>query len=294
VLLLPLAASAVLVLVAARIAAGRDIGAGLLPARDTTPPHLRLLSSPTAQALREQGASMTVWLLTVAVFGLIIGIISKSINSAGISVSLQHQLAKLGTGSIVTPAGYIAFAFIFFALAISLFACSQVGAARDEEEQQRLETLLALPVGRRQWLAGRLGLTAVAAVAISLTAGVLTWLGAQTQSVNVSFVKLVEAGANCLPVTLLFLGLAALAYALVPRASSGIAYGLVTVAFLWYLFGSLLQVPRWLVDVSPFVHVGAVPVQPFHTAAAAIMIAIGAVAAAAAVAAFARRDLLGA
>ena len=45
-----------------------------------------------------------------------------------------------------------------FVLAIGLFACSQIAAARREEADQRLETLFALPVGRAGWLGGRLAL----------------------------------------------------------------------------------------------------------------------------------------
>ncbi len=104
---------------------------------------------------------------------------------------------------------------------------------------------------------------------------------------------MLEAGANCLPVALLFLGIAALAYAIVPRASTGIAYGLVTVAFLWQLVGSLLGVPQWLVDVTPFAHVGLVPTQPFRTGAAALMLAAAAGCALAAIWVFRRRDLTG-
>ena len=104
---------------------------------------------------------------------------------------------------------------------------------------------------------------------------------------------MLEAGANCLPAALLFLGIAALAYAMVPRASAGIAYGLVTVAFLWQLVGSLLGVPKWLVEVTPFEHVGLVPAQPFRGGAAAIMVGIGLLAAVAAFGAFSRRDLIG-
>jgi ABC-2 type transport system permease protein len=111
--------------------------------------------------------------------------------------------------------------------------------------------------------------------------------------VHISLPRMLEAGANCLPVALLFLGIAALAYAVVPRASSGIAYGLVTVAFLWELVGSLLGVPKWLVEVTPFQHVGFVPTQAFRPGAAAIMVGIGALAAAVALGVFARRDLAG-
>jgi ABC-2 type transport system permease protein len=105
---------------------------------------------------------------------------------------------------------------------------------------------------------------------------------------------MLEAGANCLPVALLFLGIAALAYAVVPRASAVIAYGLVIVAFLWQLVGSLVGAPKWLVDLTPFEHVGLVPTQPFRLGAALVMLAIGAVSALAAIGVFRRRDLLGA
>ena len=293
VLVLPATASVLLLLLAARIAVGRDIGTGLLPVRDSAEPRLGLLSSPTAQALRSERPSLIVWTAGVGAFAFILGMISTSISSAGISKNIQREIARLGSGSIFTPAGYVAFVFIFFILAVSLFACAQIGAARHEEAEGQLETLLALPVIRRGWLGGRLLLAVAGAAAISLAAGLLTWAGAASQGVDISLPRMLEAGANCLPVALLFLGIATLAYATVPRASAGIAYGLVTVAFLWQLVGSLLGVPRWLVEVTPFAHVGLVPAQPFRAGAAVIMLAIAAASALAAVWFFQRRDLTG-
>jgi ABC-2 type transport system permease protein len=293
VLVLPLATTALLLILAARIAARRDIGTGLLQSHDSAPPRLALLSSPTAQALRSERTSLLAWLVGVGSFAYILGVVAKSSSSAGISNSVNRELGKLGTGSIATPTGYLGFTFIFFVLAISLFACAQIGAARREEADQQLETLLALPVGRRGWLAGRLVLATVVAAALSLTVGLLGWAGVASGGVRISLVKLLEAGANCLPAALLFLGLAALAYAIVPRASAGIAYGLVTVAFLWDLVGALLGAPKWLVDLTPFAHIGLVPAQPFQAGGAAAMLAIAAATALAAIWAFSRRDLAG-
>jgi polyether ionophore transport system permease protein len=294
VLLLPVAVTAVLLVAAARIAAVRDIGSGVLPARDTADPRTRLLSSPAAQALRSERGSLIVWTGSVSVFAFILGVVSKNVSSAAIPGNVQREVAKLGSGSIATPTGYLAFVFIFFLLAVSLFACAQIGAAVREEGDQRLETLLAQPVSRNGWLAGRLLLATCAAAMISLVAGLLTWAGAASAGVSVSLGRMLEAGANCLPVALLFLGVAALAYAIVPRASTGIAYGLVTVAFLWQLVGSLLGAPAWLVDVTPFEHVGLVPNQPFRAGSALVMLALGALSAIAAIGLFRRRDLVGA
>ncbi len=292
-LALPLAASVGLCALAARIAAGRDVGTGMLATRDSAKPRLSLLSSSTGQALRGERGSLGVWLGGVGVFALVFGMVSKGVSSAGISQATRREIAKLGSGSIATPRGYLSFVFIFVILVVSLFACAQVNAARHEEAEQRLETLLALPVGRGRWLAGRLLLAALGTAAISLTAGLLTWAGAASQGVAISLSSTLEAGANCLPVALLFLGLAALAFALLPRAGAGIAYGLVTVAFLWQLVGSLLAVPRWLVEVTPFAHVGLVPTQSFKAGDAAAMLALALLACAVALWAFARRDLIG-
>jgi ABC-2 type transport system permease protein len=290
--LLPLVGTgALLLVVAAALAVRRDIGRGLLPARDRAAPRLGLLGSPAAQALRSERGGLVAWLGGVGAFALLMGVLSTAATPDVISKDLQRQLDKLGGGSIITPAGWLGFSFIFFVLAVSLFCCTQVGAARREEAEERLELLLALPVGRRGWLAGRLLLAAGGAAAVALAAGVLAWAGAATQGADVSFSTMVGAGANCLPAALLFLALGALAFALLPRASTGMAYGLVGAAFAWELFGSLLEVPGWLLALSPFHDIGLVPGQPFDATGAAVMVAIAALAALAAVAVFRRRDL---
>lgn len=294
VLLLPVAATTVLLLVAARIDCARDVGTGILPARDVAPPRLRLLSTPTAQAFRLEQGGLILWATCFAAFGVILGMVASSISSAGISGNIRNELAKLGSGSILTASGYIAFVFIFFILAVSAFVCAQVSAARQEEAGQQLETLLALPVGRVRWLGGRLLLAAGAAVLLALIAGVLTWAGASSQGVSITLPRMLEAAANCLPISLMFLGVAALAYALAPRASSGIAYALVAVAFVWYLVGALAGVPKWLVEATPFAHIGFVPTQSFRLVAALVMLAIGVAAGTGALAVFRRRDLIAA
>jgi ABC-2 type transport system permease protein len=292
VLLLPVATTALLVAITVRIAARRDIGTGVLPSRDEADPRLRLLGSATGLALRNQIGVVSAWAGSVAVFSYILGSIANSISPADVSKNIQNEISKLGSGPITTPAGYLAFVFLFVVVAVCVLVCTQIGAAREEESEQRLETLLALPVSRRRWLSGRLALAIVAAAAVSLSAGLLAWAGARTGGADLPLPKMLEAGANALPVAILFLGIAALAYAVVPRQSSLIAYGLVALSFLWQLVGSLLGAPKWLLDITPFAHVALVPEQPFRAVAAVVMIALGAAAALVATELFRRRDLI--
>ena len=96
-----------------------------------------------------------------------------------------------------------------------------------------------------------------------------------------------------MPAALLFLGLSVLGFALAPRATAAIAYGLVSVAFCWYLFGAMLGAPQWTLELSPFQHVALVPAQAFKVPQALAMVAIALLAGGLGLRAFERRDVLG-
>ena len=161
-----------------------------------------------------------------------------------------------------------------------------------EEADQRLELLLALPLGRARWLGGRVTLACLGTGALALVAGVLAWVGAAVENAGVSLPRLIGAGATRCPLRLL------------PRdrpsrlrraaaASAAIAYGVVVGAFLLQLFGALVGAPHWVLDLSPFAHVAPVPGAAFRPEAAAVMVAVGAIATAGAFLSFGRRDLIG-
>jgi ABC-2 type transport system permease protein len=294
VLLLPAATSALLLVTAATLAVRRDIGRGMLPSRETAPPSLRLLGSPAAQALRSERSALVAWVVGVGAFALLMGVISSAVTPDVVSEEVQDQLEKLGTDSVITPSGWLGFSFIFFVLAVSLFCCMQIASLRDEEAEQRLEALLALPLGRRRWLAGRLLLGAAGAAVVALVAGVLAWAGAAMQGGGVSLSSMLAAGANCLPAALLFLALGALAFALAPRTSAGFAYGLVGATFALEIFGALLEAPEWLLALSPFHDLGLIPGESFEASWAAVMLGCATLAAFGALRIFERRDLTGA
>ncbi len=291
VLLLPAVTTAGLLALSLSLERRRDIGGALLELRDEERrPRLRLLRSPTALVVRSEWIGVIVWTAATAGFGFVIGTVSKSVAS-GLSAEARERLEKLGI-EVATPSGYIGLTFLFFVLAVSLFCCGQLAAARSEEAEGRLETLFALPRSRTTWLAGRLGLAVAGATLLALSAGLGAALGATAVGADVSFPRLLGAGLNIVPASTLFLGLGALLVAVVPRFGVGAAYALVSVAFVWELFGALLGAPSWVLGLSPFHQIGLVPAAPFRFESAAIMVAMGAAAAAAALWRFRTRDLV--
>lgn len=290
-LVLPVVSTACALAVAARLAAQRDVGTGLLAPRERTRPRLRLLSSSAAQAVRLERVTLVIWAACLGGFAVVVGALSSSTGNGAISPQLRREIAKMGAGSIATPAGYLGLTMLFFILAVSVFACVQIAAARHEEADERLDTLLAGPLGRQRWLAGRVATAAAVVVLLSLLSGVGAWVGSTAAGTGVPFPKMVEAGVNFLPTALLFLGVATLAYAAFPRIASALSYGLLTLAFLWQLVGSIVQAPTWLRDATPFAHIGLVPAEPARIVAGLTMVAIAAALLVMASVLFRRRDL---
>lgn len=294
VLFLPLAAMAATLALAFALNGLRDIGAGLLAPNDVREqPNRRLLGSATLLALRSAQISLAVWAAAVGAFGVLVGAISKSVASS-IPSDLGEQMRKIGGVDLTKPSGYIGLTFLFFVLAVAMFCCSQLAAIREDEAEGRLETLFALPVSRTQWLAGRLALAIAGATMLTLVAGFGISGGAIGIGADVSVPRLIEGGLNCLPASLLFLGIGALLVAIAPRAGVGMSYAVVGVAFVWELIGALLGAPGWMLGISPFHQVGLVPAASFRAVPAAIMLGLAATALVAAEVRFRHRDLVGA
>jgi ABC-2 type transport system permease protein len=140
------------------------------------------------------------------------------------------------------------------------------GAHSVDAMLQSTPDLAARPVIQTAELSKRYGTTlATGALALlSLVAAVLAWTGAHAAGANLRITSLMLAATNCFAVAALFLGLGALAYALAARAATSIAYALVAISFLWQLFGPVLGAPRWLLDLSPFAHLGLAPAHAFR------------------------------
>ena len=92
VLLLPAALTAALVSATVWLARDRDIGTGLLRVGERGSANLRLLSSPLALALRTDTGVLVGWTVAVGAFAFILGVVSKSVASAGIPEQLTPVL----------------------------------------------------------------------------------------------------------------------------------------------------------------------------------------------------------
>ena len=292
--LLPMAAFvAVLALLTVSLAGRRDLGAATLPDRSSARPHTRLLFGPLGLAVRLVRGAFIGWAVAIAAFGLLVGVVASSAESAiTSSPAIKQAFSRLGAPG-AGAAAYLGVTFLMMALLLAVVAAGQVGATRAEEAQGRLEHLLVRPVSRWSWLAGRVAVAAAAVVAGGLLAGVCAWLGAASQQAGVGFGSLLAAGLNVAPPALCILGIGVLVLGISPRAASAAVYAVLAWSLLIEVLGGTVTISHWVLDTSVFHEMAAAPAVAPDWTSAVLMVTVGAVAATLGGVALARRDLKG-
>ena len=284
----------VLVVVAVRMAKQRDLGASAFASRDTPKPRTFLLGGEAGLTVRLTRPAIVAWIGALAASGLVFGLVAQAAaNALRGSPGLERAIARLG-GSRAGAASYLGFTFVFAAGLVAVAVAGQIAAARGEEAAGHLDNLLVRPVARWRWLAVRLGVGAGLVVVASALAGLAAWVGAASQHTGIGFGELLMAGLNVASPAVFVLGIGVLAYGLWPRGATGVAYGLVVWSFVAETVASVTTSSHWLRDTSPLLHITPAPAANPDWTAAAWLVGLGLLAAVGGVAAFGRRDLMGA
>ena len=291
--LVPIGAFTVVAAAAAvHLAGGRDVGASLFPDRAHAAPRLRLLSGHVGLSLRTLRPTVVGWSSAVAVTALLFGLVAKAAGKTISGSSVREVFTKLGVTGSGTLA-YLGVAFLFLAVLAGFVAGGQVGAARAEEADGRLDHLLVRPVSRVAWFGGRLAVATGFLVVSGVIAGVFTWLGTASQGSELSLATSLEAGMNVVPPALLVLGIGALVLGVVPRAATPVVYTVLSWSLLVELVGGIGAVSHWVLDTSLFHQMAAAPAVAPDWTSAAIMVALAVAFAAVGMVALRRRDVQG-
>ena len=287
--LISVVAVVVLVAVALRLFDRRDIGSGLMAARPGPARAGPQLRGSLGLAWRQQRASVAGWAAGLFLTGLAYGAIGDDVKDLLGDSQFAQDVFVQGGGTIVDS--FYAVAVVILALMASGFAVSSAMRPRGEEDAGRLEGLLATGLTRRRWAATSLAVTVAGTVAIVAAGGLGLGLGYQLVTGDGSAVgRLLGATLPYVAPVLVLAALTWLAFGLSPRwAGAGwLALGFcVVVSF----FGELLQLPDWVVDLSPFSHLALVPAEPLAWGPVLALLAVAAALGVAGTAALERRDL---
>ena len=269
VLILPLAASAVLVASAFALAAWRDHSAGLLRGRPGHPAASCLLRGPAGLAWRLERGVLAAWLAGYVFIFAACGAASTGVGSIlGASTTLRRYLLREGYQATVIHA-YLSGLMLLAGLAAAVYATSAVLRLRAEETGNLAEPVLATATGRIRWGLSHICIAAGGACLLLTTAGVSAGLGygILTGSASTQVPYLLGAALARLPAVLVLAAVAVLLFGLLPWESVALGWSAVALAGVIAVFGPPLLWPAWMMDISPFTQTpklpgGTVPAEP--------------------------------
>ena len=289
-LLVCLAVAAGLVATAVWLSARRDYGLGLLPSR-AGPAHAgRTLASSLGLTVRLERAAVLWWSVGTFVLALVCGSLAGSIKDF---LSDNQSLADFlnRTGGVDATDAYLALSLLLLALVAAGAAVQVVLRAHTEEVTHRAEPVLATATSRRAWLCGHIVVAAIGSVIALLAGAVGLGVSASASMGDASQLgRLTVASFVYVPALLAFVGLAAALVGRAPRAVLAV-WGLWSFSLVLAMFGSLVDFPDFVRDLSPFDHIPAVPGKALRWLPILVLTALSAALGAVATRGMRRRDI---
>jgi ABC-2 type transport system permease protein len=274
-------------LVAAR---HRDLGDGIVAVPDSRPPRTRLLQSIGGFALRRGGRTTLGWATGIAASFLLVGALLASILEL---FQTTPRFADLAAAAGIALSVNVVAAALFSLLAVptGLYAAMRLAAMVADEKAGRWTLLFTEPISRVRLVSTEIMVTVGGVVALHCSAAVAFWSGAKITGAPLQFADSLAGALNSLPVALLAAGAAAVGVGWLPSAAGAIGALPVVGGFLVNVIMQTTPAPGWVVNLSPWTHLAAVPDTPPNWAATTIFLFIGAILTALGVYGYVQRDL---
>ena len=209
------------------------------------------------------------WLFVGFLFGITYGIFAPVVETAFADLFNDNPTLEQFVGGTLNVELYLQMimqygGFLAAASAVT-FALGAVG----EEERGVTAGLLSAPVARLRWLASRITVLVIGSGALLLALG-LGLLGSAIPLLLAGDYLDADAARHLAtstalgvvtqwPATLLLGALVVAVHGLVPRGAKPLGWGLFVLVLFLTLFAPVLNPPQWVLNLSPFTHVPALP-----------------------------------
>ncbi|MBT2399418.1 ABC transporter permease [Streptomyces sp. ISL-100] len=237
--------------VAYTLAGRRDVGMSFLPTRPG--PASGSVATAGGLARRLQRGSVLGWSAGFGLAGLVFGgMVEGAADLVGGNEQAAAIFERMG-GQTGMSQAFLASMVGMFGMVAALYVVASVLRLHAEETSQRAEPVLANAVGRLRWAADHLAIAFGGAALIMLVAGLGLAAGHGRELVPTLAASLAQ-----LPAIWLLGGLAVLLYGALPRAAVA-AWAVAGLALALGWIGPALELPRSVMNLSPFSHLPKLP-----------------------------------
>ena len=208
------------------------------------------------------------------------------------SPAFTSLIKNLGGGDVSVNAGFLSAMFFFLPLFVMAFAVTQVNRWSADEQDGRLELVLATPQPRPAVLLGRFAALATATVAISVITLIASAGAAVAAGLNVDSGHLAAATLGVIPLGLLIAAIGYLAAGwLRTAADTGLLSFLLAAWFFISFIGPELKLPDTTLRLSAFYYYGTPLLHGLQVTSVLGVLAVAAVALGLGTLRFANKDI---
>ncbi len=241
-------------------------------------------------AVRLQRGALIGWAVGLGALAFFYGLVADQAEQMlEDNPDMADFFAQLGRGSVTDA--FLATAMLIMALFATGFTVSSVLRLRSEELSGRADPVLATPVGRRRWASSHLAVALIGSALLALVCGVGMGLGTALVLADIGRLgELTAAGVVMVPAMWIMAGVTMLLYGLRPRWALA-AWAVVAWVFVAAMFATVLDLPQWALNLSPFQHVPALPAASMAWLPLVVLTVIAGVVIVAGLVALDRRDV---
>jgi len=262
----------------------RDLGAGLLPQLRSRRVHASaFLSGEWGLTWRLTRGTIVAWLITVFVFsaayGTVMGDMQSFVNSSPL---YQHMIGvDPSSPDIIGP--LVTTLSLIIGMIGTIPVLTTAFKLRSEEVRGRMDYVVGKTVSRLRLYAGYAGLAVTVAVVAQVLNAFGFWMVATSVMANPVSISLVfKIAFNYLP-ALLFLGGLGMFLVGWAKKLTWVGWAYLVASFLVVYMGGMVEVPRWVMRLTPFGLLQRWPLEEFSwwpwiglMAAAVVLVAGGA------------------
>jgi ABC-2 type transport system permease protein len=237
------------------------------------------------------------WTLGIAAFAgwmvFVVQLMEQRLSSllSG-SPAMTELIKNLGGGDVGVNAGFLSAMFFFLPLFLMAFAVTQVNGWSSDEQDGRLDLVLAAPQARPSVLLGRFAALATATIVIAVVTLLVSAGAAAAAGLNLNSGNLAAATLGMIPLGLLIASIGYLASGwLRTAADTGLLSFVLAAWFMISFIGPELKWPEATLRLSAFYYYGTPLLHGLQPASVLGLLVVAALALTLGVVRFTRKDI---
>ncbi|MFO7814625.1 MAG: hypothetical protein R6V14_02610 [Halanaerobiales bacterium] len=272
-LLITIGAAGIIMAAAFYLNSIRDLEAGLVPTKSGSKTASAFLKSSFGLAFRLQRTAIISWMVGLFILGLSYGSVLGDVDAFLESIDFYKEVFIIAEGFSLAEQ-FLATLMSIISIISTIPALIFIFKLKREEFKNRTENIYARAVSRTRLMSSYLLISFISSlVMLSLAALGLWSAGAVVMEEPLSFKTVFNSALVYLPAIWVMIGLAISTIGYIPHRTILTWFYLGYSFFVVYL-GDLIQVPNWMVRISPFGNIPQIPIEGINYSKILLLTAI--------------------